>query len=177
MSVNVSGLELVRTGYTTRVLAVLKETGWPAGQLVLEVTESVLDADTPLAIDALHCLRAEGIRIAIDDFGNGYSSLSRIHLLPADIIKLDASFTVAITPDGKEAPPLLQAVAALGTALGLPVLAEGVETAHQAAIFARIGFELAQGFYFARGLPLVELKETLAAAAILPSAGSSGLFP
>ena len=176
LSVNVSGLELVQTGYTAGVLDVLAETGWPAGQLILEVTESVLDADTPLAIDALHSLRADGVRIAIDDFGNGYSSLSRIHLLPADIIKLDASFTAAITPDAPEAPPLLQAVAALGAALGLPVLAEGVETPHQAAVFARIGFQFGQGYFFGRAQSKTDTKQTLAVAAVRPPAGPSGLI-
>ena len=176
LSVNVSGLELVQTGYTAGVLDVLTETGWPAGQLILEVTESVLDADTPLAIDALHSLRADGIRIAIDDFGNGYSSLSRIHLLPADIIKLDASFTAAITPDAPEAPPLLQAVAALGAALGLPVLAEGVETPHQAAVFARIGFQFGQGYFFGRARSRTDMQQTLAVAAVRPPAGPSGLI-
>ena len=125
-NVNVSGLELVELGYVARVDEVLQATGWPPRQLVLEVTESVLDVDTPTAIAALHELRARGIRIAVDDFGTGYSSLSRIKTRPTDFLKLDGSFTAAITSDSS-APPLLEAIALLGVALGLPVIAEGVE--------------------------------------------------
>jgi EAL domain-containing protein (putative c-di-GMP-specific phosphodiesterase class I) len=150
LNVNVSGLELVQDGYATRVFQVLNETGWAAGQLVLEVTESVIDVDRPASIAALHDFRAGGVRIAIDDFGAGYSSLSRLQALPTDILKLDASFIAAVTPWSTEVPPLLRAVAALAGALDLPVVAEGVETVQQVAVLRRLGVALAQGYYFGR---------------------------
>jgi diguanylate cyclase (GGDEF)-like protein len=149
LNVNVSGLELAGPGYVGAVDGVLRDTGWPAGQLVLEITESVLDVDTPSATAALQELRARGIRIAIDDFGTGYSSLSRIQNLPADLLKIDRSFIATITGDSVT-PPLLRAIALLGTSLRMPVIAEGVEDAHQAAGVTRLGYSLAQGFYYGR---------------------------
>ncbi|KAA0017096.1 bifunctional diguanylate cyclase/phosphodiesterase [Antrihabitans cavernicola] len=149
LSVNVSGLELIEADYITRVDEVLRATGWLAHQLVLEVTESVLDVDTPAAIDSMRALRARGIRIAIDDFGTGYSSLSRLKTVPADFLKLDHSFVTAITPDAS-APPLLEVIALLSVALGLPVIAEGVETPHQAEVLTELGYLLAQGFHYGK---------------------------
>jgi diguanylate cyclase len=148
LNVNVSGLELVEVGYVARVFDALADTGWPADQLVLEVTESVLDVDRPSSIAALQEFRAGGVRVAIDDFGAGYSSLSRLQALPTDLIKLDASFTAAVT--SLEIPPLLEAVATLAAALHLPVVAEGVETVAQVSVLRRLEFALAQGFYFGR---------------------------
>jgi diguanylate cyclase (GGDEF)-like protein len=147
--VNVSGLELAKPGYVAGVDSVLADTGWPPAQLVLEVTESVLDFDKPTATAALHELRARGIRIAIDDFGTGYSSLSRIQSLPTDLLKLDRSFIATITADSPT-PPLLRAIALLSIALGLPVIAEGVEDAYQAATVKSLGYSFAQGFYYGR---------------------------
>jgi len=165
--VNVSGLELAKPGYVAGVDSVLADTGWPPGQLVLEVTESVLDFDTPTATAALHELRARGIRIAIDDFGTGYSSLSRIQTLPTDLLKLDRSFIATITADSPS-PPLLRAIALLSIALGLPVIAEGVEDAYQAAAVKSLGYSFAQGFYYgrpqSRSAILAALADTPAAA-------------
>jgi diguanylate cyclase (GGDEF)-like protein len=150
LSVNVSGLELFQQGYVARVVDTLASTGWPAEQLILEVTESVLDVDRPSSISALHDLRALGIRIAVDDFGTGYSSLSRLQKMPTDLLKLDRSFTASITSTSSFAPPLLQAVVGLADALALPIVAEGVETAHQASVLRHLGFPLGQGFHFGR---------------------------
>jgi diguanylate cyclase (GGDEF)-like protein len=159
--VNVSGLELAKPGYVAGVDGVLADTGWPAGQLVLEVTEGVLDLDTPTATAALHELRTRGIRIAIDDFGTGYSSLSRIQTLPTDLLKLDRSFIATITPDSPT-PPLLRAIALLSIALGLPVIVEGVEDAHQAATVKSLGYSFAQGFYYGRPESRSAILATLA---------------
>jgi diguanylate cyclase (GGDEF)-like protein len=159
--VNVSGLELAKPGYVEGVDTVLADTGWLAGQLVLEVTESVLDLDTPTATATLHELRARGIRIAIDDFGTGYSSLSRIQILPPDLLKLDQSFIAGITGDSPR-PPLLRAIALLSNALGLPVIVEGVEDAYQAATVKSLGYSFAQGFYYGRPQSHAEILATLA---------------
>jgi diguanylate cyclase (GGDEF)-like protein len=158
---NVSGLELAKLGYVDGVDRVLADTGWPPSQLVLEVTESVLDLDTPTATAALHGLRARGIRIAIDDFGTGYSSLSRIQTLPPDLLKLDRSFIATITDDSPT-PPLLRAIALLSVALGLPVIAEGVEDAYQAVIVKSLGYSFAQGFYYGRPQSRSAIIATLA---------------
>ncbi len=168
LSANVSGLELVQHGYAARVFELLAETGWAAEQLVLEVTESVLDVDRPSSVAALQEFRAGGVRIAIDDFGTGYSSLSRLHALPTDFLKLDASFISLVTAGSPEVPPLLHAVAALAAALDLPVVAEGVETVQQVAILRRLGFALAQGFYFGRPQTREELVDAVARRAASP---------
>jgi diguanylate cyclase (GGDEF)-like protein len=159
--VNVSGLELAKPGYVAGVDKVLADTRWPPGQLVLEVTESVFDLDTPTATTALHELRSRGIRIAIDDFGTGYSSLNRIQTLPTDLLKLDRSFIATIAADSPT-PPLLRAIALLSIALGLPVIAEGVEDAHQAATVKSLGYSFAQGFYYGRPQSRSAILATLA---------------
>jgi len=161
LNVNVSGLELIEPDYIARVEEVLATTGWPARQLVLEVTESVLAVDTPTATAALHELRAHDVRIAIDDFGAGYSSLSRIQTLPADFLKLDGSFTAAITAESVLAPPLLKVIASLGVALAMPVIVEGVENAHQAAVLMSRGFGMAQGYHYGRPQPCAAMADSL----------------
>lgn len=161
LSVNVSGLELVEKGYVDRVIDTLGVTAWPAAQLILEVTESVIDVDRPSSIFALHELRNHGIRIAIDDFGTGYSSLSRLQKLPTDLLKLDGSFTSSITSVSSSAPPFLQAVAGLGDALGLPIVVEGVETANEATVLRGMGFTMAQGYYFGRPQTREDVVDTI----------------
>ncbi len=160
LNVNVSGLELAETDYADRVSGILTETGWPADQLVLEVTESELAAESDTAIANLHKLRDRGVRIAIDDFGTGYSSLSRLATLPSDILKVDQSFVAAIRSDSP-APPLLGVIAALSKSLDLQVIAEGVETEHQAAVLTELGFALAQGYHYSDSHPVSELINDL----------------
>ena len=104
LNVNVNGIELADEDYASKVEAILLSTGWPGDQLVLEVTETQLAAESQNAIDNLNRLREHGVRIAIDDFGTGYSSLSRLAAIPTDILKVDQSFVAAITA-GSPAPP------------------------------------------------------------------------
>ncbi|MET8429685.1 bifunctional diguanylate cyclase/phosphodiesterase [Nocardia sp. NPDC004860] len=160
LNVNVSGLELAETEYADRVSGILAETGWPAEQLVLEVTESELAAESETAITNLHKLREFGVRIAIDDFGTGYSSLSRLATLPSDILKVDQSFVASIQSDSP-APPLLGVIAALSKSLDLQVIAEGVETEYQAAVLTELGFALAQGYHYSDSHPVSELINDL----------------
>lgn len=160
LNVNVSGLELAETGYADRVATILADTGWPADQLVLEVTESELAAESQTAITNLHTLRDRGVRIAIDDFGTGYSSLSRLATIPSDILKVDQSFVAAIRSDSP-APPLLGVIAALSKSLDLQVIAEGVETEYQAAVLTELGFALAQGYHYSDSHPVSELINDL----------------
>ena len=85
----------------SRVLATLAETGWPAEQTVVEVTESLVEAESTRSVLALHVLREHGLQVAIDDFGTGYSALSRLDTLPTDYLKLDNSFVSAITTSSR----------------------------------------------------------------------------
>jgi diguanylate cyclase (GGDEF)-like protein len=149
ITVNVSGSEMQQDGYADQVLGILAATGLPAERLVLEVTESTLQADSSTAIDALAKLRGHGVRIAIDDFGTGYSSLSRLQHLPADILKIDQSFVAALRPTDQSAP-LIAAITALAHAMGLRTVAEGVEEHYQAELLAYHGCDEAQGWLHGR---------------------------
>ena len=156
LTVNVSGRELVRDGFAEHVHDVLRATGWPADLLVVEVTESLLDGSTGTALRALEDLRAFGVSVAIDDFGTGYSAFSRLDTLPADYLKLDSGFIAEITTSPRRAG-VLQALLSLSHALGLEVVAEGVETPEQADLLTGLGCPLAQGWLFGRAVPPGEL--------------------
>ena len=158
LHVNVSGLNLARAGFVSDIDSVLDDTGWHASRLVLEVTESVLDLDAPIAIENLRTLRARGVRVAIDDFGTGSSSLSRLGSLPNDLLKLDRVFVASIARD-TGATPLLGAIAAMSSALGLELIAEGVEDTHQASILAGLGYPLAQGYLYGKPQPAGSIIE------------------
>ncbi|RBY88111.1 bifunctional diguanylate cyclase/phosphodiesterase [Blastococcus sp. TBT05-19] len=162
LSINVSGLELDDPGFCDRVLATLAVTGWPAERTVVEVTESLVEAETARSVHALHVLREHGLRVAIDDFGTGYSALARLDTLPTDFLKLDNSFVAAITTSTRRAR-LLRSVMALADALELVLIAEGVETPEQAQVLAGLGCPLAQGYLYSRPRPVAELVAELAA--------------
>jgi len=161
VSVNVAGRELLAPGYLAGLERVLSTTGLPAHALVLEVTETSLDADAAGALDVLRAVRALGVRVAIDDFGTGWSSLSRLSRLPVDILKIDRSFVRDLAP-GADRAPLVQAIVSLATALGLGVVAEGVEHPHQADLLRSLGSAHAQGYLFSRPLPADRLPLALA---------------
>jgi diguanylate cyclase (GGDEF)-like protein len=152
VNVNVSGRELVDAGYADSVLALLADVGLPPSQLVLEVTESALEGSSDQAMQALSTLRSFGVRIALDDFGTGYSSLSRLDRLPVDIVKIDRSFVMALPPDTTRAP-LIAAIIALAGAMGLRVVAEGIEAPHQALLLETLGCDDGQGYWLGRPLP------------------------
>ena len=154
LHVNVSGPELNGHAYADIVAGTLARTGWPADRLVLEVTETDLAADSRDATRLLARLRGMGIRIAVDDFGSGYSTLSRVATLPCDILKVDG----AIIADTESAHPLLNAITAIAAAFDLEVIVEGVETREQAALVAGHGIELSQGYFYARPQPALELR-------------------
>ncbi|TFV44848.1 bifunctional diguanylate cyclase/phosphodiesterase [Blastococcus sp. TF02A-35] len=162
LSINVSGMELDDPGFPDRVLATLATTGWPAERTVVEVTESLVEAESARSVQALHVLREHGLRVAIDDFGTGYSALARLDTLPTDFLKLDNSFVAAITTSTRRAR-LLRSVMALADALDLVLIAEGVETPEQAQVLAGLGCPLAQGYLYSRPLPVAELVAQLSA--------------
>ncbi|MGY1813302.1 putative bifunctional diguanylate cyclase/phosphodiesterase [Blastococcus sp. SYSU D00820] len=165
LSVNVSGLELDDPGFPDLVLDTLLENGWPASRAVIEVTESLVEADTTRSLQALERLRAHGMKVAIDDFGTGYSALARLDTLPTDYLKLDNSFVASITTSSRRAR-LLRSVVALADALDLTLIAEGVETEEQARVLTELGCRLAQGWLYGRPRPVAELIADLAPVAV-----------
>jgi diguanylate cyclase (GGDEF)-like protein len=153
VTVNASGHQLAEPGFAGLVLHALSPSGLAPERLVIEVTESTLDAESTPALANLAALRSAGVRIALDDFGTGYSSLSRLDRLPIDIVKLDRSFVSRITDEHEDAPVVAAAVA-MSHALGLTMVAEGIEEPLQAEVLARYGCEQGQGFHYGRPSPV-----------------------
>jgi EAL domain-containing protein (putative c-di-GMP-specific phosphodiesterase class I) len=139
---------------------VLAETGWPASETVLEVTESLVEAESSTAVAALHELRALGFGVAIDDFGTGYSSLSRLDTLPVAILKLDSSFIATISTSPRRAT-MLRSIVGMAHVLGLDVVAEGVETPEQDAQLRAIGCSFGQGWLYGRPTPMADVAALL----------------
>jgi EAL domain-containing protein (putative c-di-GMP-specific phosphodiesterase class I) len=148
MSINLSIKQLQHSDILADVRDALNDARIPPETLTLEITETVLMADTELAVQRLLELKELGVRLALDDFGTGYSSLSYLSKFPVDILKMDRSFLrEGATP---EANGLATAVLALGATLSLEVVAEGIELSEQWQTLRTLGCKLGQGFLFAR---------------------------
>ena len=156
ISVNVAGPQLQNDACIDTLKGILDETGLPPRQLEIEVTESFVMLGTREMIDKLNAFRELGIKIAIDDFGTGYSSLSYLKSLPIDKLKIDQSFIRDILHDPNDMA-ITEAIIAMGKALGMEVIAEGVEEAGQAELLQKRGCDQAQGYYFSRPVPPAEL--------------------
>jgi diguanylate cyclase (GGDEF)-like protein len=161
MSINLSLKQIQHSDIVADVRDALSESGLEAGCLTLEITETVLMADTDLAVERLRELKKLGVRLALDDFGTGYSSLSYLSKFPVDILKMDRSFLrEGATPDESG---LATAVVALGGTLNLEVVAEGIEFAEQWHTLQTLACEFGQGFYFSRPMDVDATLEFLAA--------------
>jgi len=160
IAVNVAGPQIQQGGFNRLVIDTLADTGLSPQHLELEVTESFVMRNLDASIDELQVLRDKGIRIAIDDFGTGYSSLSYLKQLPIDKLKIDQSFVRDIPGDANDMA-ITEAVIALGGALQLKVIAEGVEIREQAGFLREKGCTHAQGYYFSHPLPAAEIAGLL----------------
>lgn len=145
ISVNVSALQFRQPDYLLQVQSALTATGLPAASLELELTESLLMSNAEAVLDKLRRLDQLGVALAIDDFGTGYSSLSYLRQFPAHRLKIDQSF-VRDLPASADAAAIARAIVSLGSTLGMQTIAEGVETAEQAAFLQGIRCDLGQGF-------------------------------
>jgi diguanylate cyclase (GGDEF)-like protein len=152
VSVNVSAYQLMSPEFTAGVEDVLVRTDTAPGLLTLEVTESVFARDSKRAVLVLNDLKNLGVRLALDDFGAGYSSLSYLSLFPVDIVKMDPGF-VANLEHEKANHAIVSAVIELAHTLKLTVGAKGVETVRQLDDVATLGCDACQGHYFARPMP------------------------
>ncbi len=162
VAVNLSARQLEEGVLSHSVTAVLRQHGLDPRRLVLEVTETALVRAREESLRPLSALRKEGVRLAIDDFGTGYSSLAQLHQLPVDMLKIDRRF-VEQAGLASELAPLLKAIVQMGHALGLEVVAEGVETESQARALAELGCDRAQGFLFAHPLEPGAVRALLSA--------------
>ncbi len=161
MSVNLSARQLTHPGLVEDVAGVLRASRLEARDLILEVTESGLMGDVETSVAILRRLKDLGVRIAVDDFGKGYSSLYYLKCLPIDILKADRSFVGGLGTDGKD-EGIVRVVIELAHTLGLEVVAEGVESGEQLEHLREVGCDLAQGFYFWRPVPTERAGELLA---------------
>ena len=152
ISVNVSARQLAEPGFARLVAAVLAGAGMPADRLIVEVTETAVFGGG-VAVRAVQDLHALGVGIALDDFGTGHSSLGLLQTVPVDVLKVDKSFVDNVTMAGRHAV-IATALIHVSNGLGLAAVAEGVETAEQAAELHRLGYRLAQGYHF--GKPVAE---------------------
>jgi diguanylate cyclase (GGDEF)-like protein/PAS domain S-box-containing protein len=149
LAVNLSARQLDDPELVAAVEDALRTTGLPPGALCLEVTETALMRDPAAAAAKLNSLRDLGIRLAIDDFGTGYSSLAKLLHLPLDILKIDQSF-VSELDNSNGAEVIVTSIIAMAHAVGLIVIAEGVETTSQLEVLRRLDCDQAQGFYFSK---------------------------
>ena len=156
MSVNVSTVQLFHGGLVEEVAAALEDSGLEPQSLTLEITESGLMEDKEAAISRLKELRQLGVRVAVDDFGTGYSSLAYLSTLPIDVLKIDKVFIDGVAR-GPEDSAIAGAVGKLANALGLVLVAEGIEFEEQVEALLAMEFERGQGYYYSRPLPASEI--------------------
>ncbi|WP_310462573.1 GGDEF domain-containing phosphodiesterase [Sphaerotilus sp.] len=163
IAVNVSRLEVVQPGFVAGVLQALVDHGLPGGTLTLELTEPALMHDPERLGERLQALRAAGVRIAVDDFGSGYSSLARLSQLPLDELKIDRVFLATLEGNGAK---VAAAVIGMGHSLGLRVLAEGVEREDQLDFLRRHGCDEFQGHLLSHPLDAATMGQVLSHARI-----------
>jgi diguanylate cyclase (GGDEF)-like protein/PAS domain S-box-containing protein len=168
VSVNVSARQLAQIDFVAVVERALRESGVPASAICLEVTETAVLRRPEEARRALDALRALGVRVALDDFGLGYSSLTHLKALPVDVVKVDRSF-VADLVASTEDRAVVEAVLTLARRMGLTVIAEGVETAGQDELLREMGCPVVQGYLYGRPVPPAEV--------LLPEAIAPALAP
>jgi len=162
LAVNVSAQQL-RTGALVPLIAdMLERSGLPPALLQLELTESSLIADYENTVAQLAALRDLGVVTALDDFGTGYSSLSYLRRLPIDFLKIDRAFVMNLEADAADVT-VVGGIIAMAHALGLKVIAEGIETKVQAQILAGMGCDVGQGYLFSKPVPPQRLRTWMAA--------------
>jgi EAL domain-containing protein (putative c-di-GMP-specific phosphodiesterase class I) len=162
LSVNLSARQLMRPDLPSTVERIVEAAGVDPRRLALEITETTLIEEGNGPIERLRALRSLGVQIVLDDFGTGYSSLTYLSRLPIDVLKLDRSFVARLGgEDGAPAAAIVTAVMSMAAALGLRVVAEGVETPEQVDRLQELGCFVAQGFHFARPMASPAFSELL----------------
>jgi diguanylate cyclase (GGDEF)-like protein len=156
LAINVAPAHIQDPGFVEQLLQVMRSHGADPRRFEVELTETALVGDIHSARRTIEALKREGITVALDDFGTGYSSLAYLSQLSFDKIKIDRSF-VATLHERSESTKIVASIVGLGASLGVQVVAEGVETERDARTLASLGCGAAQGFLFARPLPLAEL--------------------
>jgi EAL domain-containing protein (putative c-di-GMP-specific phosphodiesterase class I) len=160
IAVNVSARQLDSGDLVERISTLIARHGIAAGDLEIELTESTVMANPASVVILLGRLRALGVRVAVDDFGTGYSSLAYLRRLPIDVLKIDRSFVMEADRNEEDAQ-IVRTIVALGQALRLTLVAEGIENEQQAELLRGLGCGIAQGHLYARPMPGSDLIEWL----------------
>jgi EAL domain-containing protein (putative c-di-GMP-specific phosphodiesterase class I) len=163
IAVNLSAFDVQDPRMPAVIAGLLARWNVPAGLLSVEITEGAVLADPAAAVDVLQQLRQLGVVAALDDFGSGYSSLSRLREMPMETLKIDRAFLRDV-PERGEAAAIVTAILALARALGRTAVAEGVETAEQRDFLVAQGCGLLQGFLLGRPMPVAEVEALMAGA-------------
>jgi EAL domain-containing protein (putative c-di-GMP-specific phosphodiesterase class I) len=160
ISINVSARNIQHLDFPDRVVALLLDEDVEAGALIFEITESVAMANASFTADILARLRLKGFRLAMDDFGTGFSSLKALRQMPFSELKIDKSFVIDMTTS-RDASVIVKSVIDLGRSMGLEIIAEGVETEEVAQALTDLGASGLQGYHFARPMPIDQTIEWL----------------
>ena len=176
VSVNVSVRQITDADLVNDVRIALSDSGLPATNLVLEITESTLMENPELVSAVLGELIDLGVGVELDDFGTGFSSLTVLHNFPGDTLKIDRAF-VADMSDRPESQAIIRSIVALAHNLGLRVIAEGIENAEQVSALTALSCEYGQGYHFARPQPAGQMEAFLAQPELAGSADAWGPPP
>jgi EAL domain-containing protein (putative c-di-GMP-specific phosphodiesterase class I) len=149
LAFNISPAQFQAAGLPQLIAAAAQESSFPLSQLRIEITETAIIMDEAEALAAINELKMLGIQIYLDDFGTGFSSLTRLRSLPFDMLKVDASF-VGTMLTSRDSRKIVSSIVGLGHSLGMPVIAEGVETKIEVDLLTKLGCDFGQGFYFGR---------------------------
>lgn len=160
VAVNVSMYNLRNVGFPDMVAQAIEKAAIPASRLILEVTESQLMEDPLVALDILTRLRLKHVRLSIDDFGTGHSSLVQLHNLPFNELKIDHSFVHGAHAD-ESIKAILEGCLCMGQKLGMTVVAEGIETIDDWQFLRKLGCDLAQGYFMAKPMRATEIADWL----------------
>ena len=157
VSVNVSRVDIAAPDMTDFITKIVKENGLSASEYMLEITESAYTSNSKHIIEVVENLRALGHKVEMDDFGSGYSSLNMLTSMPIDVLKMDKAFIRNIQPGNKEMK-LVELVLDIAKNLGVPVVAEGVETEEELKMLKDAGCDIIQGYYFSKPIPPSEMS-------------------
>ena len=160
IAINIAPRQIQDEWLAQKIMTVLAKTKFPPQRLEVELTENALVDDIASAKHVISSLKAQGIKVALDDFGTGYSSLWYLSELPFDKIKIDRSF-IKTLHERPESAKIVSAIIGLGKSLGVPTIAEGVESERDAEVLRALGCTIAQGFLYAKPVPAADLPEVV----------------
>lgn len=159
ISVNMSRTHIHHTGFVDELAAICEKYGVPTKYLEIEITESAAYEDMDVLVDVFREIKSKGFHVSIDDFGTGYSSLNMLKDLPVDVLKIDRSFLTENADENESASIIIGCVVSLASSLEISTICEGIETKEQAVLLTKLGCNMAQGFFFARPMPVSDYEQ------------------